>query len=971
MTSFQEKNTWVQQHRFEQLIGSSYTDSDGWAIVQGVFKDGLPHGWGVAKFLSGASKLGQKWAKSGSIEARYKALTTYKRIKHLEDQERLSAQILARQSQINDQRYKEGPYGFANRHKTLSHVEDLLRLCQRSFISALNKREVDFNAFFAAEAKAVKARERTKTSMWEAALVLRDLQLEPPSAPSSVAILPWTVNGFEVIKIGSIIEVLWEDGYYHKASILDIDLKETGIAEVHYTEDNFKETLRLLEPPIENTDSKFLEDSENNSASESDNSSDSDDNSSVVSNESEKVQSSHAKPIVYRNMAYRQWRFGSAYKITFDKPNNGGTEIASFTIRWENIVDGSKGHQIIVEDAEMPIKRKVDAVLLLPKVKCLYKIQVFATNKIGDGDPTEDLEAEIYPVVIGGGTSQLLREPGVDYEALESSERKHMHIEDLLIHSIRNETQCALCKKRHDTFDDLYYHISKTHNVPIYCPYTSCAQPCSSPDALRYHIWNCTSLKLSYEDRKNEKLVDIFTISPNYCCKRKRRHTLSPEVDTNFCNEDEYLESKYTESYENWIQDGKKLQESTLLRNSNDEARLNVTNYVAPPFVFGIRFDSAQICNENYFAVVQKIETNIEDMRVTTSVTNLKLEDIELLRKENEEYIQQRIEKLEVAEKKWQIQSLQRDKKKAMQKLKDLEAESATIKAEFQRYKEESELTLEGLTTLKHAHQAFLEKMNDAIAQRGIVDDLLDKSNSILNHQQKVLDRKRERLAELIQESESEVSLLRDREHRLATREKQLCTMQFNLREMQLHHTADVLAQQKEINEDEEFMDLTVLQLKKDEQKIRKEQAEEAGQDFLSTELVPANARLGVANLDQNHLENYKDTVARNTPVVFEEEEVIDLNETPEQKRRRAALEKLNSSIPEEEQSAKLKLKRDKTMKKIVAKSKKTEEHPDSAESATNPEAPAAVSKDPTKFVKLEGNFIQGQIFGNVCKIKN
>ncbi|RHY32253.1 hypothetical protein DYB32_002706 [Aphanomyces invadans] len=241
--TFEQKNIYVQQVQFEQLRYSSYTNSDGWAVVHGVFVAStnsavldhpsssltlsstklIPHGWGVAKFLEGVGG-DKKWDSKHSLKAKFKALTIVRAMRQKDREDRLRAQICVHQEEYNDLRSKEGPYGYAQRHAKLSELEDAIKRQKARWEAEEAQRRTEIHTVFAAEEEIMGRMHEFKAKMVKHGVVLRELQAQPPEMVMGVEIVPSSKNPLTFLALGCKIEVELDDGQWHDGTVVALDV---------------------------------------------------------------------------------------------------------------------------------------------------------------------------------------------------------------------------------------------------------------------------------------------------------------------------------------------------------------------------------------------------------------------------------------------------------------------------------------------------------------------------------------------------------------------------------------------------------------------------------------------------------------------------------------------------------------------------------------------------------------------------
>ena len=120
-----------------QLEHLPFVKCDGFALVQGVFRHGRPHGWTVIRPLTGTAPIVKtvsaptvfeekplQWTHERSLEIIMTKKTKTERLRALGAQLRLALQVEIRQLKLEQARLEEGKVKYEERTAPVRGVED-------------------------------------------------------------------------------------------------------------------------------------------------------------------------------------------------------------------------------------------------------------------------------------------------------------------------------------------------------------------------------------------------------------------------------------------------------------------------------------------------------------------------------------------------------------------------------------------------------------------------------------------------------------------------------------------------------------------------------------------------------------------------------------------------------------------------------------------------------------------------------
>lgn len=362
--TFEQRNTRAREHFFLQLAGSSFCESEGWAMVHGVFQKRkivtqhptlwnatrrgkkatvtrlVPHGWGVAHLLTGRVK-GRKstvnWLERNSIEARFKSLQLVRALKQQERAERLEAQILTRQGTWNILRSTEGARGYAKRHAELSILEEKTKVFFARFQRERELRDREERAIIVEEVQANKKIAAEKRELVVQGKKLSELQQQVPEPVVEIALVESHKTALEFLVIGCTLEVEFDDEAWYDCRLLSLDVYDTQTAEVEYIVDLKRERIKLVEQREEVADGTDNGDG------------DIDQGKSkrllpvskLKMSVTELAAAAAAKKTA-KDIPFRRWRAGKAVDVIWEAPLDNGAKITQYVLEWKEDREGEK-----------------------------------------------------------------------------------------------------------------------------------------------------------------------------------------------------------------------------------------------------------------------------------------------------------------------------------------------------------------------------------------------------------------------------------------------------------------------------------------------------------------------------------------------------------------------------------------------------------------------------------------------------
>ncbi|RLN91523.1 hypothetical protein BBJ28_00013204 [Nothophytophthora sp. Chile5] len=895
--SFEEQHTTAREHFFPQLANCGFCVSEGWALVHGVFQTRavaewgtesdqrqrqtfrtalVPHGWGVAHFLTGQVAAGDaagrtgaaalarvvtkwNWLARNSVEAQFKSLQLVRALKDQEREERLEAQLLARQGAWNAERTREGPRGFAKRHAELSVLEEKTIVFFARFEREIAWRDREEARLLEEEAKANKQAAKERVELVVQGRELHLLQQQKPESVVELETVASPKTPLEFLHVGCVLEVELDDENWYEARVDALDVYENCTADVLYVDDGQRETVKLLE--AKDTESKQLLQRRRTAA---------------------EITAAAKQKVVQDAIPFRRWRAGKAVDLIWEPPEDNGARITQYVVEWKDdsgdetlagsavVASGdSKTSQDTTKRAEQGIDEpstpseasedderaapptRTTLWPIRPQCEGSLRVRVAAQNAQGVG------LASVYTALpeelteVSSRTAVRIPRPPVDTKPLEARETREMTLEDDTGRQLREQLMCSVCQAAgFQSPGEVDEHICRSHAVPLVCPFRSCAHVCASERALRYHLWHCTVSQPTPEEKSSALFMEILTLSRQYCFRKPRRHVLPgrrqlrrrPSATIEAAPKDEYeleaetqagiaeevyLESKFQEAAEVWLASGRRLQERNLAKRVLLERRERENQLLIPSPLFGVDFESPEINVARRNAVLAAIRMLEDDLDAFQVETNTQLDAMRHEEGELESYIALKTKRLKAsAGEEWQKQSLKRERKKAAASLAQVQEKLAALIASSEARIAVMTCELERLGRIERAFVPFTHQLVRTLRLRALVGDTHTRGSAVLETHRQLLARYQEDLRLLLERMDSEVDTLEAWDAMKAARKKQLETLQDELRRLQLMHVAErqKLRQQRD-DGDEAFL---LGKLRKDQARVvyQRERAE-------------------------------------------------------------------------------------------------------------------------------------------------
>lgn len=828
--TFEELHTDAKEHFFPQLQNCSFCASEGWSLVHGVFQKRkvpvefpslnnsskkkkfvtkvVPHGWGVAHFLTGQVGKKRNWLARNSIEAQFKNLQIVKAMKQKEREERLESQILARQGTLNTLRSAEGARGYAKRHAELSLLEEKTKVFFKRYREEISLRDKEEAKIFQEEQhmKEVVAKEKAELELQ--GRNLNELQQQVPEVVVEIEIIKSSKTALEFLTEGCVIEVEYDDEIWYQCRVMKIDPYESFTAEIFYVEDQRNEKIKLIE-------SSMLDEKQFQKAV-----------SSKPKTVAEITAAAAAKAEALE-IPFRKWRAGNAVDIAWEPPLDNGAAITQFIIEWKDEVDetmtGKKeiagtpqesvGNGGWVSAPVVPSKTTLWPIP--PERAQTLRIRIAAENKKGVG------LASVYTALpeemvtdVSYLTAVPLDRPLEDTAMLGKREKREMEMADQASLEQRRRFTCTICHENQPSEAEVHEHVAREHAIPLICPFRSCRQVCASERALRYHIWRCSIPKPTLEELQSEIFMEIFDISQQYCFRKPRRHLLPAQSslhEDGSGGEEMYLETKYQEARTTWFEKAKELHEKYLIRDATARRRERENRYEPPTDIFGLDFASSEmnVARRNaVLATIQELQTDLEAyiLETNTLMDQLRHEERELL-----DYIALKVKRMKTSEEEWQKQSLKREKKKAMKSLDQVQEKIVTLTTTSTQRIHDMTTEIIRLTMIEKAFVPFTHQVIKTMRLGTLARETHAKSNEILRTHRMILDHFQEDLRKLMARAHHEVESLEAWDAMIEVRRKQLQTLKDELRRLQLMHLAEMQSYKQKRDEGDEVFELKKL----------------------------------------------------------------------------------------------------------------------------------------------------------------
>ncbi|EGZ07759.1 hypothetical protein PHYSODRAFT_365371, partial [Phytophthora sojae] len=872
--SFEEEHAKAREYFFPQLANCSFCASEGWALVHGVFQERrvavwgaedqdpdkpqkfrsalVPHGWGVAHFLTGqvhpgkaAGKAGAEaiasvvtkwnWLERNSVEARFKSLQIVKALKAQEREERLEAQLLERQGVWNAERSREGPRGYAKRHAELSVLEEKTIVFLERFEREIAWRDREEARLLQEEARGNAQADKERAELIAQGRALHVLQQQKPEGVVEVQIMATPKSPLEFLCVGCFVEVELDDENWYEARVDAIDPYDTCTAEMFYMEDGKRETIKLIEAT--ETEAKQVAPQ---------------DRSKLTLAE---VTAAAKQKAAADAIPFRRWRAGKAADVLWEAPPDNGAPITQYVVEWKDESgDESLAGKAIVSDGESVACQRLSAAPpqagndatkpneipstqkagddsqrgstgqvptkttlwpILPQSEHSMRVRIAAENAQGVGLASVYLEMPEELTDVSYQTAVRLTRPPIDTTPLEARETAEMELEDAADHQLRVKLTCTVCQASgFRSIEEVGEHICRTHAVPLICPFRSCAHVCASERALRYHLWNSTINRLTPEEKASDFFVEIFESSRQYCFRKSRRHVvpgrglvrrqsskkIAPprdeyeraEAEQAKIEEEVYLEGKLQDAVKVWLARGRSLQERNLAKRAMLERRDRENRLETPAPLFGVDFESPEVNVGRRNAVLETIrllEQDLEDFRVET---NTQLDTLRHDEGELQDYIALKIKRIKASGgEEWQKQSLKREKKKAEVSLAQVQEKLAALIASSEERIAMMEKELARLGAIEKAFVPFTHQLIRTLRMRALVQQTHKQGSDILESHRILLAQYQDDLRKLLERMDHEVELLNAWDDMISARQRQLEALQEELRRLQLLHVAE------------------------------------------------------------------------------------------------------------------------------------------------------------------------------------
>ncbi|CEG47688.1 Leucine rich repeat proteins, some proteins contain F-box [Plasmopara halstedii] len=868
--TFEEKHTIAKEYFFPQLANCSFCPGEGWALVHGVFqmrrvpvwstdehdddtpqkfhRASVPHGWGVAHFLTGEAQSGKivegaplaataekatnwNWLERNSVEARFKSLQIVKGLKAQEREEIQEAQILERQGIWNSKRSREGPRGYAKRHQTLSKLEETATALFARYEREIAWRIKEEDRLLQEEARGKAQARREQAELITLGRALHILQQQKPEAVVDVQIRATQKTPLEFLSAGCYIEVELDDENWYEARVEAVDPYDTCTADVLYVEDGKREIIKLVEATF----------SEPNVAAQ-------------------RKEGIHAK-------LFRKWRAGKAVDVAWEAPLDNGAPIFQYVVEWKDESgDQASEGKAIVSDSNSPIicQRIADTLEqtdhikasrysnkhypkapttttlwpILPQYEQSMRIRVAAQNTQGVGCASLYTKMPKQLTEVSYLTAVQLLRPPFDTTPLIERELSDMGGEDIASQKFGAQLKCTVCQiTGFGSIDEVGEHICRTHAIPFICPFRLCAHVCASEQALRYHLWNSTVNHLKTEEKSNSYCVEIFQLSRQYCFFKPKRHTVpgrasvsrhmsyalprdeyvSVEREQSQVEEEVYVEDSVKDAVRTWLARGRHVQEKNLAKFELLKRREREIRVETPSPLFGVDFKSPEVNVAQRNAVLTAIQLLKQDLEAFQHETNAQLEVLRHEENELQEYITHKVKRIKASDsEEWQKQSLKRERKKAEMSLAQVQEKLMTLISSSNERITILENELQRLGSIEKAFVAFTHQLIRTQRVYALIQEAHRQGSNIFEQHRVLLDQFQKDLRKLLERMDNEVEELNAWTARAKDRKKQLESMQEGLKRLQLMHVAEqqMLRQQRDEGNETFFLE-----------KLRREQA--------------------------------------------------------------------------------------------------------------------------------------------------
>ncbi|RLN53303.1 hypothetical protein BBJ29_000478 [Phytophthora kernoviae] len=890
--SFEEANAKAQEHYFPQLANCSFCASEGWALVHGVYQERkvavwetveedpdkrqkfrtamVPHGWGVAHFLTGEARAGKvgkqtaaavtqvttkrSWLERNSIESQFKSLQIVRALKAQEREERLEAQLLERQGVWNSERSREGPRGFAKRHGELSALEE-----KTIVFFARSEREISWRGREEARLLQEESRGNAQADKERANLIaqgraLHILQQQKPEGVVEVQVVATPKSPLEFLRVGCYIEVELDDENWYESRVEAMDPYEACTADLLYIEDGKRETIKLIEAA--EPEGKQLVPQERNRLTVAE------------------ITATAKQKAVTQSIPFRRWRAGKAVDVLWEAPLDNGAPVTQYVVEWkddsgdetltgkatvadENSIpcqrfaesttaassDTSIGAASVPEaasilqtpegrqdsDAERRAPTKTTLWPILPQCEHSMRVRVAAQNAQGVGLTSVYMELPEELTEVNYRTAVRLTRPLVDTSPFEAQETAAMMLQETAAYQLREKLTCTVCRSSgFRSLEEVGKHICRMHAVPLICPFRACGHVCASENALRYHIYHATVNNPSREEKASEFFMEIFELSRQYCFRKPRRHvipgrshpklslvTTAPKDEYEIAaeaqaqiEEEVYLEGKFQDAVKVWLTRGQNLQERNLAKRAMLERRYRENRLQSPPPLFGVDFISPEVNVGRRNDVLEAIRLLEEDLENFRVESNTQLDAFRHEEGELKDYITLKTKRIKVSGgEEWQKQSLKREKKKAEVSLAQVQEKLAALIASSEERIAIMLKELERLGNIERAFVPFIHQLVRTLRMRALVQETYKQGSTVFETHRTLLAQYQADLRALLERMDHEVDTLNAWDDVMAARKKQLNFLQEELRRLQLLHVAERQKLQQQRDEgDEDFL---------------------------------------------------------------------------------------------------------------------------------------------------------------------
>ncbi|KAG6590972.1 Leucine rich repeat protein [Phytophthora cinnamomi] len=910
--SFEEEHAKARGYFFPQLANCSFCASEGWALVHGVFQERrvavwgtedqnpdkpqkfrtamVPHGWGVAHFLTGQVHPGKaagqagaeaiarvvtkwNWLERNSVEARFKSLQIVKGLKAQEREERLEAQLLECQGVWNAERSREGPRGYAKRHAELSVLEEKTIVFLERFDREIAWRGREEGRLLQEEARGNAQADKERVELIAQGRALHVLQQQKPEGVVEVQIVATPKSPLEFLCVGCFVEVELDDENWYEARVDAVDPYDTCTAEMFYMEDGKRETIKLIEAP--ETEAKQLPPQDRSKLTLA------------------KITAAAKQKAAVDAIPFRRWRAGKAADVLWEAPPDNGAPITQYVVEWKDesgdeVLAGkaivSDGGSVACQrisgnsatatqggedaaasnatpsaqnagdnserDSAAQVPTKTTLWPILPQSEHSMRVRIAAQNTQGVGLASVYLEMPEELTEVSYETAIRLSRPPVDTSPLEARETAEMALEDTAAHQLRVKLTCTVCQASgFRSSEEVGEHICRTHAVPLICPFRSCAHVCASERALRYHLWNSTINRLTPEEKASDFFVEIFKLSRQYCFRKPRRHVvpgrglmrrestkkIAPprdeyeraEAEQSRIEEEVYLEGKFQDAVKVWLARGQSLQARNLAKRAMLERRDRENRLETPPPLFGVDFESPEVNVGRRNAVLETIRLLEQDLEDFRVETNTQLDALRHDEGELQDYIALKTKRIKASGgEEWQKQSLKREKKKAEVSLAQVQEKLAALIASSEERIAMMEKEIARLGAIEKAFVPFTHQLIRTLRMRVLVQQTHNQGSDILEVHRILLAQYQDDLRKLLERMDHEVELLNAWDDMISARQKQLEALQEELRRLQLLHVAERQKLRQQRDEGDEAFLLKKLRQEQARIVHRRERAE-------------------------------------------------------------------------------------------------------------------------------------------------